>query len=36
MTKLSIDSNLYERAKQAAVQAGFSSVDELITSAIER
>lgn len=35
MTKVSIDSNLYERARQAAEKAGFSSVEELITTAIE-
>lgn len=35
MTKVGIDSNLYERAKQAAARAGFSSVEELIATAIE-
>jgi metal-responsive CopG/Arc/MetJ family transcriptional regulator len=35
MTKVSIDSNLYERAKQAAEKAGYSSVEELIATAIE-
>jgi metal-responsive CopG/Arc/MetJ family transcriptional regulator len=35
MTKISIDSNLYERAQQAAAKAGFSSADELIATAIE-
>jgi len=35
MTKVSIDSNLFERAKQAAATAGFSSVEELIATAIE-
>ena len=35
MTKVGIDSNLYERAKQAAANAGFSSVEELIATAIE-
>ena len=35
MTKVGIDSNLYERAKQAAAEAGYSSVDELIAAAIE-
>ncbi len=35
MTKVGIDSNLYERAKQAAATAGFSSVEELIATAIE-
>ncbi len=36
MTKVAIDSNLYERARQAATKAGFSSVEELITTAIEK
>ena len=35
MTKVGIDSNLYERAKLAAATAGFSSVEELIATAIE-
>ncbi len=35
MTKVGIDSNLYERAKQAAATVGFSSVEELIATAIE-
>ena len=35
MTKISIDSNLYERARQAAATAGYSSVEELIATAIE-
>lgn len=35
MTKVGIDSNLYDRAKQAAARAGYSSVDELIAAAIE-
>ena len=35
MTKVGIDSNLYERARQAAATAGFSSVEELIATAIE-
>lgn len=35
MSKVSIDPNLYERAKQAASKAGYSSVDELIATAIE-
>lgn len=35
MTKVGIDSNLYERARQAATKAGYSSVDELIATAIE-
>jgi len=35
MIKVSIDSNLYERAKAAALKAGFSSAEELIATAIE-
>ncbi len=35
MTKINIDPNLYERAKQAAANAGYSSADELIATAIE-
>ncbi|MBM3999615.1 MAG: hypothetical protein FJ297_08785 [Planctomycetes bacterium] len=35
MSKVQIDANLYERAKQAAALAGYSSVDELIATAIE-
>lgn len=35
MVKVNIDANLYERAKQAAKTAGYSSVDELIATAIE-
>lgn len=35
MTKVGIDSNLYDRAKQAAARAGYSSVEELIATAIE-
>ncbi len=35
MTRVGIDSNLYERAQRAAAKAGFSSVDELISTAIE-
>lgn len=35
MTKVGIDSNLYERARQAAAAAGYSSVEELINTAIE-
>lgn len=35
MTKVSIDTNLYERARQAAERAGYSSVDELIATAVE-
>lgn len=35
MTKIGIDSKLYERAKQAAAKAGYSGVEELIANAIE-
>lgn len=35
MAKIKIDSNLLERAKTAAQTAGYSSVDEFITHAIE-
>ncbi len=35
MSKINIDSALYERAKQAAAVAGFSSLDEFVASAIE-
>jgi metal-responsive CopG/Arc/MetJ family transcriptional regulator len=35
VSKISIDSNLFERAKKAADKAGYSSVDELVASAIE-
>lgn len=35
MIKVGIDSNLYERAKLAATTAGFSSVEELVATAIE-
>lgn len=35
VTKIGIDSKLYERAKQAAAKCGYSSVDELIANAIE-
>ncbi len=35
MIKVGIDSNLHERAKQAAAKAGFSSVEELVATAIE-
>ena len=35
MTKISIESGLYDRAKQAAVAAGYSSVDEFIAHAVE-
>jgi hypothetical protein len=35
MNKINIDSGLYERAKQAADKAGYSSVDEFVIHAIE-
>ena len=35
MAKIKIDSNLLDRAKQAAEAAGYSSVDEFITHTIE-
>jgi metal-responsive CopG/Arc/MetJ family transcriptional regulator len=35
MAKISIEDKLLERAKAAAERAGFSSVEELITTAIE-
>jgi hypothetical protein len=35
MSRIQIDPALYERARQAAAQAGYSSVDELIATAIE-
>ena len=35
MSKIKIEPNLYERAKEAAAKAGYSSVDEFITHAIE-
>ncbi len=35
MSKITIDSNLYERAKVAAEKAGYSSVEELIANAVE-
>ena len=33
--KIKIDPNLYERARQAAETAGYSSVDEFVNNAIE-
>ena len=36
MAKIKIDSNLYDRAKDAAENAGYSSVDEFITHLIEQ
>lgn len=35
MAKINIDAGLYERAQQAAAKEGYSSVEELISSAIE-
>ena len=35
MTRVKIESNLYDRARSAAEAAGYSSVEEFITSAIE-
>ena len=36
MAKIKIDSNLYNRAKKAAAEAGYSSLEEFVTSAIEK
>ena len=35
MSKVNLEANLYERARQAAERAGYSSVDELIATAVE-
>jgi hypothetical protein len=35
MSKVTIDSKLLDRARQAAAKAGYSSVEELIQRAIE-
>jgi metal-responsive CopG/Arc/MetJ family transcriptional regulator len=35
MARTQIDDKLYQRAKSAAAKAGYSSVDELIATAIE-
>jgi hypothetical protein len=35
MTKVSIDSNLFERAKATAETAGYSSVEEFVAHCIE-
>lgn len=35
MTKISIDTGLYQRAKDAAAKAGYSSVEEFVAHAIE-
>lgn len=36
MARVQIDTDLYERARQAAEKADYTSVDELIAQAIER
>jgi len=36
MAKIKIDSNLFDRVKNAAQTAGYSSVDEFITHIIEQ
>lgn len=35
MSKITVDGGLFERAKQAAEKAGYSSVQELVATAIE-
>jgi hypothetical protein len=35
MTRITIDTSLYERAKAAAAKAGYSSVEEFVAHAIE-
>jgi hypothetical protein len=35
MSKINLDSGLYDRAKQAAEMAGYSSVDEFVAHCIE-
>ena len=35
MTKVNVEDGLYQRAQQAAEKAGYSSVEELIRTAIE-
>ena len=35
MPKINIDPSLYDRARQAAQAAGYSSIDELVAHAIE-
>ena len=35
MSKITVEANLYERAKAAAAAAGYSSVDEFVAHAIE-
>ena len=34
--KIKVDSTLYERAKQAAEKEGYSSLEEFVTSIIEK
>ncbi len=36
MPKIKIDKELYERAKRAASEAGYSSLEELVTTILER
>ena len=36
MVKIKIDAGLYERAKQAAATAGYSSVEEFIADCVEK
>ena len=36
MTKVKIDSKLYERAKKAAEAAGYSSFEEFVSSVVEK
>ena len=36
MTKVKIDTKLYERAKKAAEAAGYSSFEEFLSSVIEK
>lgn len=35
MTRINIDTNLYERVKAAAARVGYSSVEEFVAHAIE-
>jgi len=35
MAKINIDSGLYDRAKQAAETAGYSSIDEFVAHGVE-
>lgn len=36
MPKIKIDKELYQRAKISATQAGYSSLEELVTTLLER